>query len=89
MGNGTKVYRYRMGKDSVPIYTPATTTTTGYVTSTGYVNSYSTTYGGNVTNIDMECQLLVMVNKGGIISDIKVENDTLGMWQISRCQEMF
>lgn len=69
------------------VYMPQSSTTTGYVSPTGYYTARTQTSGGN--NIDVSCDLQLTVAKGGTIKAIRITRDTIGMWETSRCAEIF
>jgi hypothetical protein len=40
-------------------------------------------------NITIQCVMKIVADRGGAITQITVLNDSLGVWQMSRCNEYF
>lgn len=39
-------------------------------------------------SLKLNCRLRLTVSKAGVIEDVTVANDTIGMWTLSRCAEV-
>jgi len=60
-------------------------TTTSVIGST----ALSTTTYQSGGNLALGCRVQIVTNQGGVITGIKPMGDTIGMWQTSRCAEIF
>ncbi|MBZ9859716.1 hypothetical protein [Mesorhizobium sp. CA12] len=63
----------------------SSTSTVNVIGNTAYVNT-TTTPGANIA---MQCQVRLVVSKSGIIEQIQAQSDSMGVWQTSRCNEVF
>jgi hypothetical protein len=67
---------------------PSSTTTTGnFNANTGYFTSTTTNSGGG--SVPVDCDLQLTVGPDRIIRSFRVMRDTWGVWQTSRCNEIF
>jgi len=80
LGSGDVIFSWSSGVDKFGI--PSTTT----FTNTGKGNYIASTSGGG--DIDMECQIRILANINKIKS-ISISKDTVGVWNTSRCSEIF
>ena len=84
MTDGGKIFTWVGGQANIPL--PGTASTTTNVI--GNTATSTTTYqdGGNLA---LGCRVQIVTNQSGAIAAIKPIGDTLGMWQMSRCAEIF
>jgi hypothetical protein len=83
LDDGRHMYLWTEGRHD--FYLPGTTT--GTVTlagNTAWWNGWTTP----PTDVNVECVLRI-VTKAGIIQQIMAQSDSIGMWQTSRCNELF
>jgi hypothetical protein len=74
--------------DQRSVRMPQSSTTSGYVSpSTGYFTAHTQTSGGY--DIGVSCDLQLTVSNSGTIKAIRITRDTIGMWETSRCAEIF
>ena len=74
--------------DQRSVRMPQSSTTSGYISpSTGYFTTNTLTSGGY--NIEVSCELQLTVSKDGTIKAIRIMRDTIGLWETSRCAEIF
>ena len=80
MRDGGKLYTFALGQGSVqmPSQTAVTSPTPG--------TSYATTSGGGTINFG--CVLRIAADPNGVITQIEIERDTIGLWVSSRCYEV-
>jgi hypothetical protein len=64
------------------ISTPGTAQTT-FAAGTAF-----TTYQPGA-DINIQCQVRIVADSGGVIREISVYSDSIGWWQLSRCNEVF
>ncbi|MBU0584023.1 MAG: hypothetical protein KKB66_16015 [Alphaproteobacteria bacterium] len=64
-------------------FSTPSTSTVNVIGNTAFVN---TTPGSNV---EVQCQVRLVVNKSGVIEEILAQSDSIGVWQMSRCNEVF
>lgn len=84
MASGGKIFTWAGGHASVAL--PGTaTTTTNLVGATAFS---TTTYDDGVI-LHLGCRVEIVTDKAGLIATIKPIGDTMGMWQLSRCAEIF
>lgn len=60
-------------------------TTTNFIGNT----AFSTTTHQDRSELRLGCAVQIVTDKSGIITTIKPTADTIGMWQLSRCAEIF
>lgn len=82
LNNGDTLYTWSSGVSSVPV--PGFATTTGNVIGNSV---FLTTTSTPSSQIDLECRAQI-VARGGVIKDIRAAVDTIGLWQLSRCDEV-
>jgi hypothetical protein len=76
---------YLWAENSQSLYIPGSTTATvNMVGSTAWVSGW-TSPG---TTIDIQCQVRI-VSRDGRIEQILAHSDSIGWWQLSRCNEVF
>ncbi|MDX8532795.1 hypothetical protein RFM41_13190 [Mesorhizobium sp. VK25A] len=63
----------------------SSTSTVNVIGNTAYVNT-TTTPGANIA---MQCQVRLVVSQAGTIEQIQAQSDSMGVWQTSRCNEVF
>ena len=63
----------------------SSTSTVNVIGNTAIVNT-TTTPGANIA---MQCQVRLVVSKSGTIEQIQAQSDSMGVWQTSRCNEVF
>lgn len=64
-------------------FSTPSTSTVNVIGNTAFVN---TTPG---SNIEVQCQVRLVVNQAGVIDQIIAHSDSIGVWQMSRCNEVF
>lgn len=62
--------------------------TPGFATTTMIGNTAHTRYNAP-GDIVVQCQLKLVVAPSGVVTSISVLSDTIGVWQMSRCNEIF
>jgi len=85
MSGGGYIYAWNSGV--VALKMPATTSFSGNVSSTGYVNGTATTTGGGTWNL--YCEIRIQTDRNNTVNSITIINDTWGRWTTSRCHEVF
>ena len=84
MGDGGRIYSWVGGQKNVGL--PGTAqTTTNIVGNT----AFSTTTYQDGGELKLGCAVQIVADKGGVITTIKPTADSIGMWQLSRCAEIF
>jgi len=84
LADGGAIYTWDNGRSSVPVPdTPVTNTS--YV---GTVPVTTTSWSGGYTE-NLACIVQIVTDKGRKIVEIRATKDSLGMWQLSRCAEVF
>jgi hypothetical protein len=84
MTDGGKIFSWVGGRANIPLSGSASTTT-NVIGSTAIS---TTTYQGGGT-LALGCSVQIVTTKSGVITAIKPTGDSLGMWQTSRCAEIF
>ena len=84
LNNGDSLFGYN-NSESVTI--PSTTTTNAVSGPSGQIAVYSTTTPSS--EIASECNLQITASPNGIIKNIEIRKDSLGLWKLSRCDEVF
>ena len=79
LNSGDIAYVWNSGTSSMPI--PATATTNVYGNT-----AYTQVSGGG--NIDMFCEMQIVTDRTGIIKQVSILKDTIGLWATSRCHEV-
>jgi hypothetical protein len=79
LNSGDIAYDWNSGTSSMPI--PATATTNVYGNT-----AYTQVSGGG--NIDMFCEMQIVTDRTGIIKQVTILKDTIGLWATSRCHEV-
>jgi hypothetical protein len=82
--DGRTIFVWAESPQSITIPGSSYTTVTGYGnTATAYTN-YSP-----ATNIDIQCQVRIVASRAGKIEQILSQKDSSGVWEMSRCNEIF
>ncbi len=82
--DGRTIFVWAEAPQSITMPGSSYTTVTGYGnTATAYTN-YSP-----ATTIDIQCQVRIVSNKAGKIEQILSQKDSSGVWEMSRCNEIF
>lgn len=76
LSNGDVAYTWNPGTKSVSMPISGTTNSSGYTQIGG---------GGS---IDMTCELQILTDKSGVIKQVKIMKDSVGVWTTSRCHEL-
>lgn len=77
---------YTWAEKNKSYYMPGTSTSTvNMIGNTAYVN---TTTSPSST-IDVQCQVRIIASKTGKIEQVLAQSDSMGMWEMSRCNEVF
>jgi hypothetical protein len=84
LGDGGKIFEWTGGNASVAL--PATANTTA--TRIGSTTTYQTTVSGG-GDLQLACKVQITTNAKREIVEIKPTGDSIGMWNISRCGEIF
>lgn len=84
MQDGGRIYRWRDGIGQVQM--PGTTTFNAYNTPAGMAGT-ATTWGDST--ITITCDLEIHTDNKNRVQFFRVAQDSLGMWQTSRCNEYF
>lgn len=84
LSDGRRIYTWQSGVKNFSM--PATSSTT-FSGSGPYVTATTRTSGGG--NIAVSCSALITVQPNGVIVDIKPSEDSIGIWTLSRCAELF
>jgi len=84
LGSGSTLYVWSSGRRNVEMPGTATSTVQSFGSSSYVTTNY--TPGGS---IGLECQVSILVDPENVIREIKPHRDSIGMWQMSRCAEMF
>jgi hypothetical protein len=84
MADGGKIFSWVGGRANIPLPGSASTTTS----IIGSVALSTTTYQDGGT-LALGCSVQIAAAKSGIITAIKPTGDSLGLWQMSRCAEIF
>jgi hypothetical protein len=82
--DGGKMYEWTGGRASISLPGSASTSTT--IIGNTAVSNTQFFPGGNVY---MGCSIRINASKLGIISSIAPNEDSIGMWEMSRCAELF
>ena len=59
--------------------------TVNMIGNTAYVNTTTTPS----STLDVQCQVRILASKSGKIEQIMAQSDSMGMWEMSRCNEVF
>lgn len=84
LNDGRTLYTWRSGVRNVSM--PATATTNA-TTSGGYTVATTNISGGGTASVYCEAQIIAAPT--GAIEEIKPVRDTVGLWALSRCSEIF
>jgi hypothetical protein len=84
MSDGGKIFTWTGGRESILL--PGTASTTTSVIGT---TAISTTSFQGVGDLELGCNVQLVTNNAGIITTVKPMADSLGVWQLSRCAEVF
>jgi hypothetical protein len=84
LSDGGKIFEWVGGQTSV--YLPGSASTTTTVFANTAVSNTQFSPGGNLY---LGCKIRITTTRAGTISTIAPSGDTLGMWQMSRCAEIF
>lgn len=82
--DGRRIYTWQSGVQNFNM--PATSSTT-FSGSGPYMTATTQTSGGGT--ITVSCKALITVQPNGLIVDIKPSEDSIGIWTLSRCAELF
>jgi hypothetical protein len=82
---GGIIYEWSSGIDSVSM--PQTINHTGTINQFGMYSGTSTVNGGGA--MKLECAIKIITDKDKIIREIRIERDSMGHWEMSRCNEIF
>jgi len=63
----------------------SSSSTVNVVGNTAFVNTTSTPS----STIDVQCQVRILASTTGKIEQIMAQSDSIGMWEMSRCNEVF
>jgi hypothetical protein len=69
------------------VHMPSQTTVNGFVAPSGQFIGTAHTTGGN--DIGVSCDLQMTVSPQGRIKSFRIMRDTIGLWETSRCAEIF
>jgi hypothetical protein len=83
LDNGSQIERWSSGVRTVVI--PGSSNSYGTVSPGGFVNI--TTNTTPATAIGLNCTLDFVVSPKGQITEVRVAQDTIGLWRFSRCAE--
>ena len=84
MADGGKIFTWIGGRADVSLPGSASTTT-NFVGNT----AVSTTTYDDPADIHLGCKVQIVTAKDGSITSISPVGDSIGMWQTSRCAEIF
>lgn len=84
LNNGNALYTW--AAQHVGVHIPAVADTSGTVVGNSF-NATTNVYGGGEMSID--CTLQITADPTGRILQISIMRDTVGMWGLSRCSELF
>jgi hypothetical protein len=84
MVDGGKIFTWIGGRTDIPLPGSASTAT-NVIGNT----AISTTTFQEGSDLKLGCRVQIVTNLGGVITTIKPVGDTIGMWQTSRCAEIF
>jgi hypothetical protein len=82
--DGRIIFVWAESPQSITIPGSSHTTVTGY----GNMATAYTTYSP-ATNFDIQCQVRIVTNRSGKIEQILSHKDSSGVWEMSRCNEIF
>jgi hypothetical protein len=83
--NGAKLYRWNSKSESISM--PTRIEHSGNHDYSGHYSSTSKIYEGG--GMKLECALNIIVDNNMLIQEITITNDTLGHWEMSKCNEVF
>jgi hypothetical protein len=84
LSDGGTIYTWIGGVKGYHI--PSTTTVNLTPTFGGGATGTATTYGGG--NLAIGCKLELLADPQDVVRSIRVAQDTIGAWQLSRCAEI-
>lgn len=84
MNDGKRMYVWAETQRNYQL--PGSSTSTVNMIGNMAVVNTTTTPGASIA---MQCQVRLVVSKSGIIEQILAQSDSMGMWQTSRCNEVF
>lgn len=79
LGNGDVAYTWNLGVSNVVMPTTATTNVVGNT-------AYTQLNGGG--NVHMSCEMQLITEPSGSIRQVRILQDTVGLWTTSRCHEI-